>query len=71
MTPSTATELPSAIITAKEVSMAAVKRGDAAGLAALYTENAQVLPPNSDLVMGKRSRRSGKPSWTWASERQG
>jgi hypothetical protein len=30
--------------------MAAVKRGDAAGLAALYTENGQVLPPNGDKV---------------------
>jgi uncharacterized protein (TIGR02246 family) len=35
--------------------MAAVKRGDAAGLAALYTENGQVLPPNGDFVTGKQA----------------
>jgi uncharacterized protein (TIGR02246 family) len=35
--------------------MAAVKRGDAAGLAALYTENGQVLPPNSDFVTGQQA----------------
>jgi uncharacterized protein (TIGR02246 family) len=37
--------------------MAAFKRGDAAGLAALYTENGQVLPPNSDFVTGKEAIR--------------
>jgi uncharacterized protein (TIGR02246 family) len=35
--------------------MAAFNRGDAAGLAALYTENGQVLPPNSDFVTGKEA----------------
>jgi uncharacterized protein (TIGR02246 family) len=42
-----------AIAAANEDFMAAVKRGDAAGLAALYTENGQVLPPNGDFVTGK------------------
>jgi ketosteroid isomerase-like protein len=28
-------------------------RGDAAGMAALYTEAGQLLPPNSDFVVGK------------------
>ena len=53
MTPSTASEVRDAIAVANEEFMAAVKRGDAAGLAALYTENGQVLPPNGDFVTGK------------------
>jgi ketosteroid isomerase-like protein len=32
--------------------MQAFKSGDAAGLAALYTEDGQVLPPNSDFITG-------------------
>ncbi len=32
--------------------MAAVARGDAAGLAALYTRDAQVLPPGGDFAKG-------------------
>jgi uncharacterized protein (TIGR02246 family) len=32
--------------------MAAVARGDAAGVAALYSRDAQVLPPGSDAVKG-------------------
>jgi uncharacterized protein (TIGR02246 family) len=35
--------------------MAAFNRGDAAGLAALYTENGQVLPPNGDFVTGRQA----------------
>ena len=35
-----------------EVFMANFARGDAAGLAALYTEEGQVLPPNGDFVTG-------------------
>jgi uncharacterized protein (TIGR02246 family) len=53
MTQSTATEIRGAITAANENFMAASKRGDAAGLAALYTENGQVLPPNGDLVAGQ------------------
>lgn len=33
--------------------MAALSAGDAAGLAALYTEDAQVMPPNSEIVSGR------------------
>ena len=33
--------------------MAAFDSGDAAGVAALYTENGQILPPNSDPITGK------------------
>jgi uncharacterized protein (TIGR02246 family) len=54
MTQATSTEVRDAIATANEALMAAAKRGDVAGLAALYTENGQVLPPNSDFVKGKQ-----------------
>jgi uncharacterized protein (TIGR02246 family) len=42
-----------ALKAANERFMAAFARGDAAGLAALYTENGQVLPPNSQVVEGR------------------
>jgi ketosteroid isomerase-like protein len=40
--------------------MAAFKRGDAAGVAALYAEDAQLLPPNADFVTGRAAVRA---SW--------
>ena len=49
-TQGTSTEV---IAAANENFMAAFKRGDAAGMAALYTVNGQVLPPNGDFVTGK------------------
>ena len=49
------TEVQSAIGAGVESFMAAFKRGDAAGLAALYTENGQVMPPNGDFVTGKQA----------------
>jgi uncharacterized protein (TIGR02246 family) len=55
MTQATSTEVRDAIATANENFMAAAKQGDAAALAALYTENGQVLPPNSDFVTGKEA----------------
>ena len=48
MSPSTAQEVREAIEAANEVFMATARKGDAAGLAALYTEEAQLLPPNAD-----------------------
>lgn len=42
-----------AIVSMNKNFVAAFNRGDAAGLASLYTENAQVLPPNSDFMTGK------------------
>ena len=33
---------------------AAFNRGDAAGVAALYTENATLLPPNSEMIQGRQ-----------------
>lgn len=40
------------IAAANDKFMANFKSGDAASLAALYTEDGQVLPPNSDFVTG-------------------
>jgi len=55
MTQSTSTEVRGAIAAANENFMAAFKRGDAAGMAALYTENGQVMPPNGDFVTGRQA----------------
>jgi len=53
MTQVALTEFRAAIAAANQKFMAAFSRSDAAGLAALYTENGQILPPNSDFVTGK------------------
>lgn len=53
MAQSSSTEIRDAIAAAIEAFMAAFSRGDAAGCAALYTEQGQLLPPNSDVVAGK------------------
>jgi len=53
MTQSTSNGVRSAIAAADEQFMAAYNAGDAAGLAALYTEDAQLMPPNSDFVAGR------------------
>ncbi len=45
------------IAAANEVFMATYKRGDAAGVAALYTENGQVLPPDGDFVTSREALR--------------
>lgn len=55
MTQATSTEIRDAIAATNETFMAAVKQGDTAALAALYTENGQLLPPNSDFVTGKEA----------------
>ena len=55
MTQATSTEVRDAIAAANETFMAAFGQGDAAGLAALYTEAGQVLPPNGDFVTGKQA----------------
>ena len=54
-TQSTSSEVRDAITAANEDFMAAFNRGDAAGIAALYTVNGQVLPPNGDFVTGKEA----------------
>ena len=48
-------DVHNAIVAANKIFMDNFSRGDAAGLAALYTENAQFLPPNSDFVSGKEA----------------
>jgi len=49
------TEIRDAIAAANENLGAAFSRGDAAGAAVLYTDNGQLLPPNSDFVTGRRA----------------
>ena len=44
-----------AILAANETFMSTFKKGDASGMAALYTEPAQFLPPNSEFVTGKEA----------------
>ena len=46
-------DIREAIEAADREFMAAFNSGDAAGIAALYTENGQILPPNSDPISGK------------------
>jgi uncharacterized protein (TIGR02246 family) len=53
MAQTTATEVRAGIMAANETFMAAFSRGDAAGCAACYTEQGQLLPPNSDVIAGK------------------
>lgn len=55
MTEQVATGVREAIAAANDDFMAAFNRGDAAALAALYTENGQLLPPNSDFVRGRQA----------------
>jgi uncharacterized protein (TIGR02246 family) len=49
----TSTGVQAAIVAADENFMATFNRGDAVGLADLYTENGQLLPTGSDFVTGK------------------
>jgi uncharacterized protein (TIGR02246 family) len=44
-----------AIRAADDQFVAAFNRGDAAGVAALYTEQGQLLPPNADFVIGREA----------------
>jgi len=47
-------EILNAIKAADEAFVAAFAQGDAASVAALYTETGQILPPNSDFVTGRQ-----------------
>ena len=49
------TQIHAAIVAANENFMATFSRGDAAGMAALYTESGQFLQPNSDVVSGMQA----------------
>jgi uncharacterized protein (TIGR02246 family) len=55
MTQSSSTVLGAAIAAPIEQFMAAFSRGDAAGVASVYTADAQVLPPNSDVITGQQA----------------
>jgi ketosteroid isomerase-like protein len=55
MAQTAATEVRVGILAANETFMAAFSRGDAAACAACYTEQGQVLPPNSDIITGKQA----------------
>ena len=55
MTEYTDTGVRGAIVAANENFMAVFRSGDAAALAALYTEQGQVLPPNSDFIRGRQA----------------
>jgi uncharacterized protein (TIGR02246 family) len=57
MTQATLTGVRDAIAAGNEKFMAVFGQGDAAGLAALYTEKGQILPPNGDFVTGKEAIR--------------
>lgn len=46
-------ETSDAIAANNKAFMEAFSKSDAAGVAALYTENGQLLPPNSDIIDGK------------------
>jgi uncharacterized protein (TIGR02246 family) len=50
-----ATAIRDAIVAANEGFRTTSTKGDAAGMAALYTENGQLLPPNSDFAMGRQT----------------
>lgn len=47
------TDIREAIENANQNFMRTFKAGDAAGMASLYTEEAQILPPNADIVTGE------------------
>jgi uncharacterized protein (TIGR02246 family) len=49
------TDIHASIAAGNDRFMATFKSGDAAGMAALYTEDEQVLPPNSDFVTGQQA----------------
>jgi uncharacterized protein (TIGR02246 family) len=49
----TSTEMRNSIRAVNDAFVAAFARSDAAGMAAVYTDDAEVLPPNSNLVSGR------------------
>ncbi len=55
MVVSISTEISDAIVAVNEKFMAAFKMGDAAGIANLYTENGQLLPPNAGFLTGREA----------------
>jgi uncharacterized protein (TIGR02246 family) len=58
MAQATSREIREAIAAATERFMAVFSRGDAAGVAAAYTEDGQVLPSNNDAIAGQQGIRT-------------
>jgi len=58
MAQATSSEIRDVIAAASERFMAVFSRGDAAGVAASYTEDGQVLPPNNDAIAGQQGIRT-------------
>ena len=53
--PAVAEDVRAAIEAANKQFVAALSRGDGAGIAAMYTANAQMFPANSDIVSGPQA----------------
>jgi len=53
--PTSSTDVRGAIAAANQEFVAAFTRGDAAGIATLYTKDGQALPPNNEFVAGKQA----------------
>ena len=51
----TTSNVHDAIVAADKTFTQIYSQGDAAGIANLYTENAEFLPPNSDMVVGRQA----------------
>ena len=58
VTQAISTDVGEAIAAANKKFMVNFSQGDAAGLAAMYTDSGQVLPPNSDTLAGKAAIQS-------------
>ncbi len=59
------TESLTAIAEVNKTFMRAFEKGDAAGVAALYTDDGQVLPPGSDIITGKEASRMRHSNQGW------
>lgn len=67
MTQTVAPDIHTAIQAVNQQFMAAHAQGDALGVAALYTEDSELLPAGRRCAGAPRSRRSGRLRWTWGS----
>jgi uncharacterized protein (TIGR02246 family) len=55
MSTSTSEQVRDAIVAANEIFVNTFNKGDAAGLATLYTEEGQLLPPNAETMAGHQA----------------